>query len=88
MDAIKLMDAKFSLLLIRRSLVRVQQGEPKKADTQSGICFFSSLDAPASRTCGSSLRCSPTERSEGGRERPDRRRGREKGGERVAAVGR
>ena len=30
MDAIKLMDAKFSLLLIRRSLVRVQQGEPKK----------------------------------------------------------
>ena len=29
MDAIKLMDAKFSLLLIRRSLVQVQQGEPE-----------------------------------------------------------
>ena len=30
MDTIKLMDEKFSLLLIRRSLVRVQQGEPNE----------------------------------------------------------
>ncbi len=37
MDAIKLMDEKFSLLLIRRSLVQVQQGEPKKA--LKTLCF-------------------------------------------------
>jgi len=51
MDAIKLMDAKFSLLLIRRSLVRVQQGEPKK-DHPNGWSFFGFHW----RTCAKDLR--------------------------------
>jgi len=40
----------------------------------------------ASEVCGLTVLCLSAERSEGGRERPDCRRGRKQGGERVAAV--
>ena len=62
MDAIKLMDAKFSLLLIRRSLVQVQQGEPKK-DHPIGWSFFAPLARLRQRSFDHQTAALPTERA-------------------------
>ena len=62
-------------------------GGAKKNTTQPGGVFFAIIDAFASMIYDHQSVALPTERGEGGRERPDRRRGRKQGGERVAAVG-
>ena len=58
MDAIKLMDEKFSLLLIRRSLVQVQQGEPRKKPNVIALGFFQRCVPQAERdvSVGSDVR--------------------------------
>ena len=59
-----------------------------KKDHPFGWSFFgSSLAHLRQRTADQQLVALPTERSEGGRERPDRCRWQMKGGERVTAVG-
>ena len=51
------------------------------------MVFFDIIDVFLINDSRSSTIVIPTERGEGGRKRPDRRRGRKQGGERVAAVG-
>ena len=61
MDAIKLMEEKFSLLLIRRSLVRVQQGEPEKTLVRKNKSFFSYIRLRRVILLRSDIRLTPSD---------------------------
>ena len=80
------MDKIIPKLLIRESLVQVQQGEPKKKHTKRCAFFLWLISSRLNRPFLIDSQLPPTELSEVGRRRAERRRWRKKRGDEVAAV--